>query len=463
MKHPPGSFQTSDGRPLEPVTIHSPFLSVAFRTTELCTRCGSCAGICPENAIAFTGNQFPALIADRCTACGLCGAVCPGKEVSYGDLAEQVYGERFVDCGFDGRLEMTYVGYATEGHLQQGGAGGGIVTGLLWHLLKTRQVDGCLVTRMNTERPWAAEPFIAATYEDLCQSQGSRYAIIPMNKMWAMLRDHPGRYAAAILPCQTHGFRNLQRIDPELASRISVVVGLFCGGSLEPYLTTEMLTMRRIRKENITDFKFRGGEWPGQMQAVLKDGRVKPLHYSNYKDGAYNYFTSLYMPERCQTCLDGSNEFADVSVSDAWTRDEKGDYKFKKHSRLLIRTTKGTQLVNSAVAAGDLVVKDVSTDPSYKTHKMQTRRKGSLAPLRVARWKAAGRPVPEYDRPLSDDSTLKERITERVSSALLQAGKWAPFRMAVMGFLTSSFAIPLITIRLYLKKRKYAKRPKISS
>jgi coenzyme F420 hydrogenase subunit beta len=443
-----------------PVTPTSPFLSIGLTAPELCTRCGSCIGVCPTQALELDKARFPKLLAERCISCGLCGAVCPGAKVNYGALAEQVYGERFSERGFDGQVQNTFVGYATDERLRTGGAGGGMATGLLHHLLKTGAVDGCLVTRMNHERPWEGEPFIATTYEELCESQGSRYAIIPMNRLWSELRNRPGRYAAAILPCQTHGFRMLQKCDPELAAKIVVVVGLFCGGSLEPVLSTEMLAVRGIKREDIALFKFRGGEWPGQMQAVLKDGRVLPLHYSNYKDGAYNYFTSLYMPERCQTCLDGSNEFADVSVSDAWTRDEKGEYKFKNHSRLLVRTPRGAEWVRQAAEAGTIVLKDVSADPSYKTHKLQTRRKGSLAPLRVARWAKAGRRVPAYDRAPPADATLKERLTERLSSALLRAGKWKPFRMAVMGFLTSRCAIPLIRIRLYLKKRKYQRRGK---
>jgi coenzyme F420 hydrogenase subunit beta len=442
-----------------PVTTDAPFLSIAFSAKELCTRCGSCSGVCPTDAIDLTDDLYPHLIPERCISCGLCGAVCPGQSVQYSDLAEQVFGERFVDRGFDGWVEKTYVGFSTDDRLRHGGAGGGVVTGLLAYLLQSGAVDGCLVSRMKKNRPWEGEPFIATTYEELCASQGSRYHIIPMNTLWADLRKRPGRYAAAILPCQTHGFRNLQRCDPELAAQITNVIGLFCGGALEPYLTTEMLTMRGIRREQIKDFQFRGGEWPGRMQAVLKNGEPRPLHYSNYKDGAYNYFTSLYMPERCQTCLDGSNEFSDVSVGDAWTRDEKGEYKFKEHSRILIRTERGAELVRAAVEAGLLTVTDVSADPSYRTHKLQTRRKGSLAPLRIARWRKAGRRVPDYDRTVPDDTTFKERLVERSSSALLRAGKWKPFRMAAMGFLTSRYGIPLIKLRLYLKKRKYAKRP----
>jgi len=443
---------------LDPVTLDAPFLSVAFTAKELCTRCGSCSGVCPTGAISIGENFYPEIDLEKCVACGLCGDVCPGGEVKYGDLAEQVFGERFVDKGFDGWVENTYVGYCTDETIRKGGAGGGVVTGLLWHLLKTGQVDGCLVTRMNHEKPWLGEPFIATTYEELCESQGSRYSIIPINALWATLRERPGKFAAAILPCQTHAFRKLQKQDQELASRITMVIGLFCGGSLEPDLTTEMLRVRGLKRSDITNFKFRGGDWPGQMQAVLKDGRVKPLHYSNYKDGAYNYFTSLYMPERCQTCMDGSNEFSDVSVSDAWTRDEQGEYKFKEHSRLLIRTPAGAALVHSATEADDLIIHDVTKDPSYKTHRMQTRRKGSLAPIRVDRWKKAGRKVPDCDRLIPDDVTTKERITERLSSAMLRAGKFKPFRIVVMGFLTSKLAIPLINIRIYLKKRKYKRR-----
>ncbi len=442
----------------DPVTADSPFLSVAFSSKELCARCGSCSGVCPSGAICVGKNFYPELNTEKCVACGLCQKVCSGGGVQYADLAEQVFGERFINKGFDGWVESTYVGYSADETIQKGGAGGGVVTGLLYHLLKTGQVDGCLVTRMNHAKPWLGEPFIATTYEELCESQGSRYSIIPVNTLWAELRDRPGKFAAAILPCQTHAFRKLQKQEPELASKITTVIGLFCGGSLEPDLTTEMLMVRGLKRSDITNFKFRGGDWPGQMQAVLKGGRVKPLHYSNYKDGAYNYFTSLYMPERCQTCLDGSNEFSDVSVSDAWTRDENGEYKFKEHSRILIRTRIGAELVRKATAAADLIIHDVTKDPSYKTHKMQTRRKGSLVPIRVDRWKRAGRKVPDYDRKMPDDVTTKERITERLSSAMLRAGKFKPFRIVFMGFLTSKLAIPLIQIRLYLKKRKYQKR-----
>ena len=55
----------------------APFLSIGFAAHELCTRCGSCAGVCPADAIALDERGFPRLIADRCTACGQCVDACP--------------------------------------------------------------------------------------------------------------------------------------------------------------------------------------------------------------------------------------------------------------------------------------------------------------------------------------------------------------------------------------------------
>jgi coenzyme F420 hydrogenase subunit beta len=431
-------------------------LSIAFTDHALCTRCGTCAGVCPTSAIDFDAELFPSLVEDRCIDCGLCAATCPGGRVPFGDLTEATFGHRTPPPGFDGHVAKSCVGYATDETLRAGGAGGGVVTALLWDQLRSGKVDGCIVTRMIPDTPWRAEPFIARTLEELQRSQGSRYMIIPVNRIVALLQDLPGRYAFAGLPCQVHGLRMMMRERGALADKLYSLTGLFCGGSLEPCVVDEMLQTRGLDQESLADFQFRGGEWPGRMRAVLKDGSVHNLHYSNYKDGAYNYFISLYMPRRCQTCIDGSNEFADVAVSDAWTRDATGEYTFKAHSRILVRTPRGEDIVQGAAANGTLAVRDVGSDPHYRTHRMQTKRKGLNAPLRIQRQQRKGRRVPIYDRPCPA-SSRRERMNERIASSLLWIGRHRSLRYPLMKFLTSSAAIPLIRLRILLKKRKYRK------
>lgn len=440
-----------------PKSIPAGRLATGILTHDLCTRCGTCIGACPEQALSIGGDLYPALKESACTACGLCGETCPGGRVDYGVLTERTFGHRDDPDTFDGIVRKTLVGYCTDAGIREGGAGGGLVTALCWDLLKHGDVDGCIVARMKPGRPWEGEAFIARTYDDLRSSQGSKYTIIPTNAVFQDVRSTPGRYAYVALPCQVHGFRLLAEHDPVLRERITCVIGLFCGGSLEPTLVLELLAARGIRREDIADFQFRGGAWPGKMRAILKNGDVRDLHYSNYKDGAYNYFTSLYMPARCQTCLDGSGLFADVSISDAWTRDASGNYRFEAQSRILARTPRGEFVVQQAMDRGSVVAEDVTRDPDYRTHKIQAKRKGTNAPLRTARRLAAGHPAPLYDRP-PPPAGIREHAAERAVSTLLYLGGKRWFRYPLMKFLTSAGAIPLIQFRLWRKKRKYRRQ-----
>ncbi|RLF96433.1 ferredoxin [Thermococci archaeon] len=42
---------------------------------EECVRCGTCSGVCPQNAIILT--EFEVLVTEKCNDCGICEKVCP--------------------------------------------------------------------------------------------------------------------------------------------------------------------------------------------------------------------------------------------------------------------------------------------------------------------------------------------------------------------------------------------------
>ena len=53
----------------------SPHPEVGFIKT-LCTKCGKCAEVCPEEALIFEADQLPRIDRKRCSGCGECSAVC---------------------------------------------------------------------------------------------------------------------------------------------------------------------------------------------------------------------------------------------------------------------------------------------------------------------------------------------------------------------------------------------------
>ena len=446
---------STDRTPIQVKEIENLF-AAGIRDRALCARSGTCVGICPENAITLNNDYYPVLDTGACTQCGKCGQVCPGGRVRFNHLSQEIFGVSD-DGSFDGHTIKTYVGYAADPNVRDKGAGGGLVTALVASLLAHGYIYGCVVTRMRCDKPWKGEAFMARSFDQLTSSQGSRYTMIPLNCALAEIRETPGHYAIIGLPCHIHGVREAVCVDPLLAERIVAIFGTFCGGALELSLIPELLRTKGIALGDISDFQFRGGAWPGQMRAVFKDRPPQAVHYSNYKDGAYNYLISLYMPLRCQVCLDGSNLFADISVGDAWTRDRDGRYKFRNQSQVFVRSQRGRDLLARAVTAGDLVLNDVSSDANYHTHKIHTHRKGLNAPLRHARWMEKGRAVPQYDR-APPSATAKERLTEQLVSVFLWIGNYRQLRYPLLKMFTSKSAVPLIHLRLWLKKRKYRRQ-----
>lgn len=428
-------------------------LAVGFREKHLCTRCGTCFGVCPVDAISLDSDYYPQLDREKCTNCGICGQHCPGDHVHFERLSQQTFGCEDSQT-FDGHILHTYIGHAVDPQIHELGTGGGIVTAILADMLESGEVDGCVVTRMRSDKPWLGEPFIARSREELLASQGSRYTVIPLNTILRQIRNTPGKYAVVALPCHMHGLRSVITKKSVYAQRIVALLGVFCGGALEPVVVPELLRTKGIKTSEISSFQFRGGEWPGQMRAIYPDKPPRAVHYSNYKDGAYNYLIGIYMPRRCQICYDGSNLFADIAVGDSWTRSEDGKYKYKSQSRIMVRSTRGEEIIVKALERNVLQLKDVTTDPSYRTHQMRTKRKGLNAPLRLKRWADKGIAVPDYDRPVPE-ANFQEKATERLISSFLKIGQFPWLRYPLVKMLTSKMMIPLIKLRLWRKKRKY--------
>jgi pyruvate formate lyase activating enzyme len=58
----------------------SPQPEVGFIKT-LCTKCGKCAGLCPEGALVYRAGEFPRIDHEKCSGCGVCSPACPYKAI----------------------------------------------------------------------------------------------------------------------------------------------------------------------------------------------------------------------------------------------------------------------------------------------------------------------------------------------------------------------------------------------
>lgn len=311
----------------------------------LCHACGTCVSICPRGSISLV-DDLPQLKGE-CTHCGLCYESCPGIEFSYPEFNKRIFNVSDVDTEI-GHYHSIYVGYATDETMRKKGSSGGVVTALLSGLLKRKKINGAIVVGMNKIYPWIPEVKVATSKEEIFNSAQSKYSIISVNEILKDLNANKGDLAFVGLPCHVHGIRKLEKTGWPGIKRIKYCIGIFCGFNMKPKATDFLIQKLKVKNKQIESLEYRGGDWPGGFYLKTKDG------YKYFiEKHIYNYLNLMFVPKRCLVCPDLTNEFADLAIGDAWSK-ELGT---TGYSTIIIRDQKGQELINGATEAEDIVIK----------------------------------------------------------------------------------------------------------
>jgi coenzyme F420 hydrogenase subunit beta len=357
----------------------------------LCTRCGSCVGVCPDKALKIddlTGDCLPVQV-DGCSDCGLCHVGCSGKDVPFAQLNQQVFGRQPSNMLLGNMLNL-FVGHASQRGVRSRGASGGVITAVLKYLLETGKIDGAIVLVMDETTPWVSKPIIARSVEEIEAAAQSKYSLSPVNTILSQLAEIEGRFAYVGLPCQVHSLRKLQAAGHAATLKIEYVIGSYCGNILHFDAVRSFLRNNGVESvEEVADLQYRAGEWPGQMQVTLRSGEVIAL-----KKFYANYLIPFFMVDRCTMCTDLANEFADIACGDAWSPvyEERG----KGWSLVMGRTKRGAGLLEEMADGGYLSLQGLEEQAAIgmHSHMLDFKKRGSF--LRMERREKRGVSVPDY-------------------------------------------------------------------
>lgn len=365
----------------------------------LCTACGACAGVCPRAVIKMnlqdpeTSDPEPVLVGD-CKPCGLCYKVCPGKWIPIPDLEQFAFGRERHTTELVGVLRGCYRAWAAREEVRRGGSSGGVVTALLAYGLAAGILDGVLLAVRDEQQPWRCKPKVVTRPEDV--ATGARSAMEPVPTL-AVLSEAVERHGCRSLgvvglPCQIHALRKLQHAGapPKLARAVKLTVGLFCN-SAKMFLGVQHVIAEYggIPVRDIVAMDYRGGEWPGSLLVMTRDGKI---HFVATK-GQYGSFLASgnYKRDRCLVCIDFAAELADVSCGDVFQK--KGEN--RRLSATVVRSVVGEEVFAGALAAGWVGAEP--HDPSEihgSGYGWEASKHGNAARLMQRRkW---GWPVPEF-------------------------------------------------------------------
>ena len=366
---------------------------------NLCTGCGTCIALCPEEAIKLTINEkkgiyVPKLNEEKCNNCGICFNVCPGHEVDFKALNLEIFDKEPEDILIGNYLNC-YIGHSTDYNIRYNSASGGLVTQLLIFALEEGLIDGALVTRMKKENPLEPEPFIARTKEEIIEASKSKYCPVPANvALREILEAQEGeRFAVVGLQCHIQGIRKAEQINKNLKKKIVLHIGIICHHT-PTFLATEFLLKKmKIKKEEVTKLDYRGEGWLGGMKIAInnKSKIFVPMTHIFYWGRVFDLF---FIPLRCLVCNDKICELADISFGDALLP-EILDYDKIGSSILISRSKLSEEILKKAVFKGKIKLEEIKDYKVVESQALYYFKKRSCAFNSI--FKKLGKNVPVYD------------------------------------------------------------------
>jgi coenzyme F420 hydrogenase subunit beta len=321
---------------------------------RVCTLCGACASICPAGVIEVDGEG--ASLRGECIHCGLCYRFCPGREMDFEDASRTCFGSPPEDP-FLGHYSFLGVAQATSREIRERGGSGGVVTALLTDLLAKGHIKGVVAVTMSEDSPWRCQASLLTTPEQVLRAAQSKYSMVSVDTLLAKVRKEGGPFAVVGLPCHIHGLRRLQRLG-SYREAFPLAIGLFCGLNLRPTATEHLIRKLGFDKKEVTSLEYRGGSWPGGLLIRASDGReaLIPKH-------AYDYVNLMYVPRRCLTCPDLTNELADISVGDVWLEQYRGGW-----STVVGRSLHGRKVLKEAALDGVIRMEELGREQVLRSH-----------------------------------------------------------------------------------------------
>jgi len=323
----------------------------------LCTCCGTCVGVCMFDAISmdYETDEPEPKITGNCTNCGMCYKVCPGKDIPLPEMDRKFLGEeRDFENDHLGIYNYCGRGYAKDNFIRNITSSGGMISALLICALEEKIIDAALLAGYREDKPWRCEPFIATNTEEVLNAMRTGMMIVPNNELLyeAVFNKGYKNIGVVGLPCHVHGIRKLQleRKPKKIAEAIKLVLGLFCAATYYWEGTKHLLQeFGKIEKiESIKAMDYRGGKWPGGLEVLTNDGRIRFI--ASKHDYTWHLFgPASYKRDRCLSCVDFSAEVADVSCGDIF---QDIGYKDRRWVATLVRTGIGQELIKIAKEKG---------------------------------------------------------------------------------------------------------------
>lgn len=357
----------------------------------LCCGCGACTAYCTNAAVQLVNDEdvgiYPIFSKSGCGDCKECLAFCPGSALQYRAL-RQVKGIRYAPL-IGPYLEI-YEGHAVDPDIRYHGSSGGALSALALYCLEKESMEAVLHTGMHTSRPWLNKSVRSKDREELLKSAGSRYAPSSPCDILHMVEESERPCVFIGKPCDAAAVFAMRRAKKRFDDHLGLSLSFFCAGPPVTRATLDLISNEGIDPNDVTSIRYRGNGWPGEFEIRYRGDTARKAYTYHHSWGK---LAKYRRPFRCSICPDGTGEFADIAGGDAWhIYKDNGD---PGQSVVIVRTTRGREIIEKAIAAGYLSVVQSTAERILAGQGLHKRKKELYGRLLAMRMTAI--PLPDYD------------------------------------------------------------------
>jgi coenzyme F420 hydrogenase subunit beta len=330
---------------------------------NICGSCGGCVSFCSAHeikAIEMDKEGIPKFInEDNCLKCGICYFICPQIDIFDDELKSEFNWKPPV-----GNFQRIAIARATNENIRDLATDGGVVTGLLLHLIENKIIDGAIVSKKTS--PFSREPLIATTKEDLLAAAGSRFAELShveelgkyttysptLQGLKGLRNIDLARIAVVGTPCQIHTIRKMQVLGVLPSHVVKFTIGLFCmeNFSFDELARQKLEEEMKLNLNNIVKMNIKE-----DLMIDLKDGKRMHIPFEDI---------DKLMRPACRVCTDFANDFADISVGGLGSPEG--------YTTTILRTDIGIKRYMEAIETGYIEEHEIRSGKKLQIEKTKT-------------------------------------------------------------------------------------------
>jgi coenzyme F420 hydrogenase subunit beta len=318
-------------------------------------------------------------------------SVCPGHALAHDPTRFRSGVIESLRPAWGPILEL-WEGHASDPELRWAASSGGAASALALACMERQGFAGTLHIRSRSDAPECNETVLSTTRAELLAATGSRYAPASPCDRLDLIESAAAPCVFIGKPCDVAASGKARERHAALDQKLGLTIAIFCAGTPSTRATRLLMKRLGVRDgEPVENVRYRGLGWPGMARARVVRGDERIDFTQSYAESWD--FLQAHRQWRCYVCADHTGEFADIAVGDPWYREispgEPGS------SLVLVRTQRGKEVFDAAVAAGYLNVERAAPELLERSQPQLLKTRGSNFG-RILTLRALGAAAPSY-------------------------------------------------------------------